>query len=255
MEHNEIKRVNKFVSDYATELLASGATAARIEKNVERIADSFGASVEITILPNHIIITTTDKETEHAYSSVAKIRHHAISFYRNTELSQLSWQINEGVLGFDEARKKYEKIISKGENNPWLVMLLVGFANASFCRLFGGDPWAMLVVLIATWIGYCVKIKLLQHHWDTRMVFIISAFCATVVGSSCYVYHLGNTPELAVGTSVLFLVPGIPFINSISDLIYGHNICFLSRLIQASVLTICLSIGLCLGLMVMNINV
>lgn len=255
MEHQEIKRINTFVSNYATELLASGATSARIEKNVERIADAFGVSAEITILPSHVIITTADLETEHTYSSVDKIKHHAISFYRNTALSQLSWQIHDDSLSLEEASRRYDAITMKGANNPWMVLLLVGFANASFCRLFGGDAWAMLAVLMATWIGYCVKIKLLERKMDTRMVFIISAFCATIVSCSCYVYHLGSTPELAVGTSVLYLVPGIPFINAISDLIYGHNICFLSRLIQASVLTICLSIGLCLGLMVMNINV
>jgi uncharacterized membrane protein YjjP (DUF1212 family) len=255
MEHSEIKRINKFISNYATELLASGATSARIEKNVERIAGSFRVNAEITILPSHVIITTSDIETEHTYSSVDKIKHHPISFYRNTALSQLSWQIHDDGLDLNEALRRYDVITSKGASNQWLVLLLVGFANASFCRLFGGDGWAMLSVLIATWIGYCVKIKLLEHNWDVRMVFIASAFCATIVSCSCYVYHLGSTPELAVGTSVLYLVPGIPFINSISDLIYGHNICFLSRLIQASVLTICLSIGLCLGLMVMNINV
>jgi uncharacterized membrane protein YjjP (DUF1212 family) len=255
MEHSEIKQVNQFISDYATELLASGATAARIEMNVERIAEAFGVEVEITILPSHIIITTTDGTTEHSYSSVGKVKHHFISFYRNTALSQLSWQIHDLHISLDEARKRYTAIIAKGENNPWIVLLLVGLANASFCRLFGGDLWAMAVVLAATWIGYSVKIKLLENKWDTRMVFIVSAFCATVIGCSCYVFHLGTTPELAVGTSVLYLVPGIPFINAISDLIYGHNICFLSRLIQASVLTVCLSIGLCLGLMVMNINV
>ena len=70
----------------------------------------------------------------------------------------------------------------------------------------------------------------------------------------CYVYELGHTPELAVGTSVLYLVPGIPFINSITDLIYGHNVCFVSRLIHASVITVCLSLGLCLGLVSMNFN-
>src|SRR5574344_128151 len=254
MEHTEIKRINKFISDYATELLASGAMAARIEKNVERIATAFGVEVEITILPSHIIITTNDKDGDHSYSSVGKIRHHSISFYRNSALSRLSWQIFDGKVDLTSAGERFTSIISKGDNNPWIVLLLVGLANASFCRLFGGDAWAMLVVLIATWIGYCVKIKLLSRKWDVRIVCIISAFCSTVVGCSCYVYHLGNTPELAVGTSVLYLVPGIPYINSLSDLIYGHNICFLSRLIQASVLTVCLSLGLCMGLMMMNIN-
>ena len=68
------------------------------------------------------------------------------------------------------------------------------------------------------------------------------------------VFRLGSTPEVALGTSVLYLVPGIPFINSISDLIYGHNLCFLSRLTHASVLTVCLSAGFILGLLVMRIG-
>ena len=89
---------------------------------------------------------------------------------------------------------------------------------------------------------------------DARGVNVISAFCATIIGCSCFVFRLGSTPEVALGTSVLYLVPGIPFINSISDLIYGHNLCFLSRLTHASVLTVCLSAGFILGLLVMRIG-
>ena len=39
-----------------------------------------------------------------------------------------------------------------------------------------------------------------------------------------------------------------------SDLIYGHYVCCLSRFIQAIITTISLSLGLCLALMIMQIN-
>ncbi|MCQ7582426.1 threonine/serine exporter family protein, partial [Salmonella enterica] len=149
---------------------------------------------------------------------------------------------------------RFDEITSVPHGNVWKVLVLTSLANMSFCYLFGGDLWALLVVFIATAVGYCAKICLLRLGMDARGVFVLSAFCATVVGCSCYVFGLGGTPEVALGTSVLYLVPGIPFINSISDLIYGHNLCFLSRLTNACVLTVCLSAGFILGLLVMRIG-
>ena len=60
-------------------------------------------------------------------------------------------------------------------------------------------------------------------------------------------FHCTDTPDIALGTSVLYLVPGIPYINSVSDLIHGHLLCCISRFIEASVLTACLGIGLSVG--------
>ena len=252
--HNRLKSVALFLSDYASELLAVGATSARVEMNVSRIAAHFGSDADMAIFSKHIIMTVTDKETGHTYSVVGRSRQRPISFFRNTALSRLSWQVSDDNLTLDAAKAPFEHVVAQPHGNVWLVLLLTSLANMSFCYLFGGDPWAMATVFTATAIGYCAKICLLRLHMDTRMVFIISAFCATIVGCSCYVFGLGHTPEVALGTSVLYLVPGIPFINSISDLIYGHNMCFLSRLTNASVLTVCLSAGFILGLLVMRIG-
>lgn len=253
-QHNRIKNIACFLTDYSTALLACGASSVRIEKNVARIAETYDVKAELSILTNHIILTVWDNKSDHSYSNVGKTKNSTISFYINTELSRLSWRIHDNYLELEKACKEYDRIINHPKINRWLVLLLVGFANASFCRLFGGDALAMLVVFIATCVGYCLKIKLLEWKWDTRIVTIASAYCSTIIGCMCYVYELGHTPELAVGTSVLYLVPGIPFINSITDLIYGHNVCFVSRLIHASVITVCLSLGLCLGLVSMNFN-
>ena len=52
--------------------------------------------------------------------------------------------------------------------------------------------------------------------------FLICSFIASLIASAGFRFHLGTTPETALGTSVLFLIPGVPLINSIFDLLEGH---------------------------------
>ena len=47
-----------------------------------------------------------------------------------------------------------------------------------------------------------------------------------------------------MATSVLYLVPGVPLINGIIDIIEGHVLAGVSRLINALLLIVCLSLGL-----------
>ena len=136
----------------------------------------------------------------------------------------------------------------------YVVLGLASCANASFCRLFGGDPASMAIVFIATLAGFYLKQTLLSDHIDSRIVTFAAAFLSSVIGAAGYVFHLGATPELALGTSVLYLIPGIPYINCMSDMLEGHYLCFFSRFVQSSVLTACLALGLSGGLILMNLQ-
>ena len=84
--------------------------------------------------------------------------------------------------------------------------------------------------------------------------YICASFVSSVIASAGYVFNIGTTPEIALGTSVLYLVPGVPYLNSMSDLLDGHYISFLNRFLDAMVLTACLSAGLCGGFLVMNLR-
>ena len=77
-------------------------------------------------------------------------------------------------------------------------------------------------------------------------------FCDYKCGRACV--RLGTTPEIALGTSVLYLIPGVPYINAISDIIGRHYLCALSRFMDACVLTCCLSAGLCIGMFILGLN-
>lgn len=250
----EAKELAMFLSRYSARLLGAGATCIRLEKNVSRIAHAFGREVELTIIPRHVQLSVWEVGKPDVITSIATVKRNVISFNINTGLSKLSWEVADRKIGFADAVGRFENIINSDTQNKWLVMLLVAFANASFCRLFGGDAIAMAIVWIATLAGYFLKILLLERGVDARVMAMSCAFVSAVLGATDRLFGIGNTPEIALGTSVLYLVPGIPFINSFSDMLYRHYLCSFSRMADAVVTTCCLSIGLCAAMLMMNVG-
>lgn len=248
------KEVCLFLAEYAVVLLGCGATCIRIDKNINRMARTFGKRVELTIMPRHVHMTVTQDGSNDIFTSIASVRNIPISFSLNTRLSTLSWNVADERLSLNEARRRFHRIASSDKENVWLTLLLASLANASFCGIFGGDIAAMCIVFVATVAGFNLKQMLAARHVDGRVIFFICAFVSSVIGSAGFLFPSGDTPAIAVGTSVLYLVPGIPFLNSFSDLLYRHYICAFSRFLDAVVLTGCLSLGLCLGMWIMKIG-
>lgn len=239
-----------FLSEYAVQLFGSGCTCIRLEKNMKRIAASLGMNVEFSVLPRHIHITVSKGDSD--FTSVIGIRDLPISFSRITDLSRLSWQMADGKIDFLTARSVLPRICNCACVNPWLLLLLVSLANASFCRLFSGDPMAMATVFIATFIGFLVKQILVRRHMDIRLTVLFCSFLSAMIVAAGSLLGIGGTPEIAVATSVLYLVPGIPFINSFCDLLNRHYLCAFGRAMNAVMLLCCLSLGLCAGMAVMH---
>ncbi len=179
--HNELKRKSIFLRDYTTELYASGATTARIEKNLDRIAKRWHTKADFSVLPTCIILNLWDEKEEKSYSVNGRIPADRINFNTVAELSALSWRIFDDGLDIPEATEKYREIIHKERLNPWLVLMLVGAANASFCELFGGDAVSMAIVFIATVDGFFLKQKLPPKGIDYRLVIILAACVSAVI--------------------------------------------------------------------------
>lgn len=244
----------RFISDYAGWLLGCGATCIRLEKNLRRIGRAYGMDVEFTITPHHVHLSLIPDDGSPAVTMIASARPVPTSFSIISDLSTLSWEIADRHINLDEACRRFRQIVSSDRQSSLAVLLLVAIANASFCRLFGGDPVAMAVVGVATLAGYWLKLLLLKQNVDLRVTFMICAFVSTVLGATDSLFSLGTTPAIAIGTSILYLVPGVPFLNSFSDMLYRYYICSFSRLMDALVLTGSLSIGLCCGMMAMGVG-
>lgn len=252
--HNQLKRVSKFLSDYSTTLMAVGVQTSRVVKNTSRIAESFDLEVDMTIFQKTIIMTLRDKDNTHSYSSVNKIKPLALNFFINSKLSTLSWDAYDNKLSLEEIEKRYEEIIHVPREKDFTVLLLVAIANASFCRLFQGDAISMLIVFVATLVGFRLRQVLMKNHWNHLAVFVLCSFVSSLIGSTGFLFKWGEMPEVALGTSVLFLIPGVPMINSIMDIIDGHVLAGTSRFINATLLVISIAIGLSMTLLFTHIS-
>lgn len=58
--------------------------------------------------------------------------------------------------------------------------------------------------------------------------------------------------ETALATSPLFLIPGVPLINGIIDILDGFTLSGVNRLIKAALLIICIAVGLSLTLLMVR---
>lgn len=243
-----------FLSEYAAKMLGCGATCSRIQRNINRMALASGYKLGLTILPAHCIVTLTDS-CGNSYSHSSTIASLPNDFALNSRLSNLSWRVAEGKITLRQADGEFRSTAAKPELNDWQILLLVSAANASFCRIFGGDAQAMAIVAIATMIGYAFKIMLSRQHANYMVVTLVSAFTAAVAGSAGYAFlGLTSTAEVALATSVLFLIPGIPYINSVNDLLTDHYLCAFSRFVRATIITACITIGLTAAFLLMRIS-
>lgn len=250
------KHYCRFLARYAANMLGCGATCIRISKNIKRMAATIDMDAHLITLPNNIIVNLSDGSDNHSYQFSCPIAKIPTSYYINTQLSQLSWAIADGKIDCKEAEVEMEHIVNHRRMSVWKVLLLVVLANASFCRLFGGDFMAMVIVAVATAAGYSVKNIMQKAQMDVKIVWLASATVAAVVAALLsFGETLTGTPDIALATSVLFLIPGIPFINSISDMLDGHYLCAFSRFMSATVLTATIAFGLMVGFLLLNIKV
>ena len=242
--------IGKFIAEYSAHLMGAGVHTSRVVRNTKRIGEAFGLDVKLSVFHRNIILTIIDKETNEACNEVIDIPAHPISFEHNSELSALSWEAVDNHLSLEELKDKYKKIISAPRIHSLFVLLLVGFANASFCKLFGGDLISMGIVFSATITGFYLKQQVQAKKINHYVVFIVSAFVASLCASTALIFD--TTSEIAMATSVLYLVPGVPLINGVIDIVEGYVLTGFARLTEASLLIVSIAIGLSFTLLMVK---
>ena len=181
---HELIETLDFIAEYATYLLGSGVHTSRVIRNSQRIGASQGVDVQLSSFQRSTILTVRDEASGEAVTRVVRIPALPVSFERNSDLSALSWDALDERLPLAEVRRRFGELIDKPRIDPIFVLLTVGLANASFCRLFGGDWTAIGIVFTATLVGYAVKQRMQAHGVNHFLIFIGAAFTASLCSSA-----------------------------------------------------------------------
>lgn len=107
--------------------------------------------------------------------------------------------------------------------SPIKLGLAAALACCAFTFLLGGGPIEMLLAFIAAGIGNLIRTKLIKHHFTLylNIAASISAACliyAILLKLAIVLFHIPAIHEAGYICSMLFIIPGFPFITSGIDL-------------------------------------
>ncbi|MGN0835041.1 MAG: threonine/serine exporter ThrE family protein [Candidatus Spyradosoma sp.] len=254
-----LREISELLLDFAGTLMCCGAQTSRVLRNVNRLAETFGCEAHLLALPRTMTLTLSRADApEDSMTVVRKVRPGALDFRTLSELRVLTWEAAKNGFSPALCRERYEEILRGAKPfRGWRLWSVVACGNAAFCYLLGGHALpaggvrSSLVVFVATFLGFCVRERLSALGLNHLIVFLLSAFVASFTAGTL-AHEMSFHTDLAVSTSVLFLVPGVPLLNSVIDLIDGHALAGLSRLVNATLLLLSMTLGLILTVVLLG---
>ena len=254
-----------FLLRFATTQTSVGVQTSRIVVNTTRIAHAYGYDVMIMTFQRNMTMTLTPavKNSRHSYHTIDRAhpvsgmlqhRHGPLNFFFNAELSRLSWYTYDHQLSLDELEERFQQIISTPPMNRWLMLYLISQANMGFCLLFGGDLISGLFVFLGTFCGFLLRQELNRHHVYHYLTVVLSATVASFVVGLGAKFGFMKDPTTALSASVLYLIPGVPFINGMMDILDGYILNGISRLMTAVMIVVAITVGLSFSLMVLDLS-
>lgn len=249
----KVKEVEEMLLDVGTLLMSNGASTGRVRLTVNRIAEALGYDVELLITSRSLMLTVTEENGSDYTSSVRRTPPHGVNFRLVSGISRMSWRIIEDKLSLEQINEEISRLTSLTHYPRLVVLSLVALAGASFCRLFGGEGWELVVTFVASFFGLYIRQEAIKKRFNPYLAIAFASFAASMVAGLSVKLGIGDTPEHALATSVLFLIPGVPLINSLTDLIDGNTLNGIVRGINGFIMAFAIALGLMFAMQIYGI--
>ena len=205
-------------------LLSCGTGAWRVRSSMNTIAKQLGVTCTVNIglmsidytcfdgkdcFSQSLCLTNTGVNT----SKLNRLEHFISDFERNgTDMSG-----EELHAHLDEIEQLH------GLYSPIALGFAAALACSAFTFLLGGGPVEMILAFIAAGVGNIIRTKLIKHHFTLFLNIAASISAACLIYTICLklaemLFHVAAVNEAGYICSILFIIPGFPFITSGIDL-------------------------------------
>ena len=217
---SEIGKKTELLLSIGQLLMENGADTIKIFRYMKRTAAYMGikeSNFKLEIAYTTLMLNISDES--HSYTNFRNCYKHAIDMRIISAVSHLTWRAMKNHYTLEEFENELKNIESREKFYPeWLMIFASGFACGGFSILFGSDFAAFFYTVICSVLGKIVQINCGRAGINP---YVSIAFAAFTAESMAYIFHFlpTTTPWRPMIASTLFLVPGIPLINAISDFI------------------------------------
>lgn len=239
-----IEEAGILLLEIGAHLMSSGASSNRVRVTIDRIAQAFEMEAELLVTNRALMLTVMDKENHEYFSKVKRTSPHGVNFRLVSGISRMSWRVVEEKWDLSQIWNEFNRLKSLSVYPRIVILMFVALAGASFCRLFGGDILEMVLTFIASFMGLFVRQESLKKEFNPYLCVFFASLTASLIAGLGIIFGWGESPENAFATSVLFLIPGVPLINSFTDFIDGNILNGMVRLINSLLIAFAIALGL-----------
>lgn len=235
-------------------LMQYGAESATVADLCRRLGLALGvASVECGIAFNGITITTI--YNNRCITTLRASTTHAINVSIIIQIQRIVLDLEDMPITstLEHATHRFDEL-DRTTYPTKLVAIMVGLSCACFAYLAGGDVAVSGVTFVAGMMGFSLRQWLAKNHFNPFVAALLSACFGSIFASMALLFGIGNDPHIAIASSVLWLVPSFPLINSLSDMLKSYMNIGIGRFMFVIILTLSTCIGIVLSLLMLNIN-
>jgi len=245
-EHNkntykkDVLRLATFIGHL---MLSNGAETYRVNDTVKRICSSRGFNhINVFVAPNTIIVSDDRFD---GYTFMKVIENRCINLNKIDMLNDFSRKfVNQLDMTIDDAINEIKNLDEKSPYNRMELNIWTAIGSSSFAALVGGDNVLTFILTLITSVMAMIiydKAKKISNIpvFATLVSAIIIGFCG--VG----LVELGvlNTPKMLIVGSIMPLLPGVPFIKAVRDLVSGELMSGVGRAIEAGIIATAIAVG------------
>ncbi len=154
-----------------------------------------------------------------------------------------------------ELSERLDRLIREVPRYPdWLVVTAVGLACAAFAGLLGADAPALPAVAIAAGAGQMLRLFLHRRALNLFVVVAVVALAAACLGGLGARLFGSFTPELALVSSTLLLVPGVPATNAEMDVVDGYPTLGSARAVSVLMVMVFIAVSIWLAQILLAVH-
>lgn len=264
-------------------LMESAADTTRILRNMRRTAAFLGLAEEnLHLYVNYDILQANYSDPEHSFTKFKRCQRHGIDMTAIGRVSRLSWK----AIKRDYSLERYEEELNnirraKRNYTPWQVAIAGGFACGGFCIQFGCDWTAFFYASLAAILGFRLRMWLGEKGSNAYVAIGMGALVSSIIAwlttflslserdtilsltdnnllqplmsAILNVLH-SETPYHPLMACALFIVPGVPLINFVSDMLDGHIQIGITRAVNTLMMVMAMAFGIALAIKICGID-
>ncbi|QLH71188.1 threonine/serine ThrE exporter family protein [Rhodopseudomonas palustris] len=241
----------ELILSFATVLFVNGQASDQVIAAANRLSTTLGAPAELQAHWDELRLDVASSGTRSTISVAAAPV--GVNMTRVATAMRAIVDIEAGRLSAEAARDRIAAIAKAPASPTWLFALAAAVGALALAIIFGiAHAPAAAIIFVSAGAGALLRRGLARISDNLLIQPFCAALLAGLIGGLAVRYQLSSALRLVVVCPCMVLVPGPHFLNAALDLIGGRIQLGSSRLVYATLILLAISMGLVLGLSILD---